>query len=125
MASERRLGIAARLQELYRADDTARALFDDAAERSYSVARTSVDRIARVVGTTRARAADLCKLLDSAWARSRESKPANGLKHHAGLMVPTVPTTAQSAWFAWAAHRRPGLFHCPRCRGHFIVRTDR
>ena len=64
MASERRQGIAARLRELYRADDTARALFDDAAERSYSVARTSVDRIARIVGTTRARAADLCKLLD-------------------------------------------------------------
>src|SRR3954452_3888144 len=64
MASERRQGIVARLQDLYRADDTARALFDDAAGRSYSVARTSVDRIARIVGTTRAKAVDLCMLLD-------------------------------------------------------------
>jgi type VI secretion system secreted protein VgrG len=38
--------------------------FDDAAGRSYSVARTSVDRIARIVGTTRAKAVDLCMLLD-------------------------------------------------------------
>jgi hypothetical protein len=66
MTSERRQVIAARLQELYHADDTARALFDDAAGRSYSVARTSVDRIARIVGTTRAKAVDLCMLLDVA-----------------------------------------------------------
>jgi hypothetical protein len=64
MSSERRQGIAARLQELYRADGTARTLFDDAAARSYSVARTSVDRIARIAGTTRATAVDLCKRLD-------------------------------------------------------------
>jgi hypothetical protein len=64
MVSERRQGIAARLQELYQADDIARALLDDAAGRSYSVARTSVDRIARIVGTTRTKAVDLCMLLD-------------------------------------------------------------
>jgi hypothetical protein len=64
MTSERRQGLVARLQELYHADDKARALLDDAAGRSYSVARTSVDRIARIVGTTRAKAVDLCMLLD-------------------------------------------------------------
>jgi hypothetical protein len=64
MASERRQGIAALLRELYRTDDTARALFEDAAERSYNVVRTSADRIARIVRTTRAKAMELCKILD-------------------------------------------------------------
>jgi hypothetical protein len=64
MPSEHGQDVAARLQDLYRRDDIARALFDDAAERSYVVARTSVDRIARIAGTTRAKAVDLCKLLD-------------------------------------------------------------
>jgi hypothetical protein len=64
MASEHRQDIAARLQDLYRNDDIARALLDDAAERSYVVAKTSVDRIARIAGTTRAKAVELCKLLD-------------------------------------------------------------
>ena len=39
-------------------------MFDDAAERRYVVAKTSVDRIARIAGTTRAKAGDLCMLLD-------------------------------------------------------------
>ena len=56
--------VAARLQELYHKDDVARAVFDDAAERTYVVAKTSIDRIARIAGTTRAKAGDLCMLLD-------------------------------------------------------------
>ena len=56
--------VAARLQELYHKNDIARAVFDDAAERRYVVAKTSVDRIARIAGTTRAKAGDLCMLLD-------------------------------------------------------------
>jgi hypothetical protein len=84
MASEDRLGIAARLQGLYRSDDIARALLDDAAERSYVVARTSVDRIARIAGTTRAKAIELCKLLDDigvgtykrAYTKDRDKFPA-------------------------------------------------
>jgi hypothetical protein len=56
--------VAARLKELYHKNDIARAVFDDAADRSYAVAKTSVDRIARIVGTTRAKAGDLCMLLD-------------------------------------------------------------
>jgi len=56
--------VAARLQELYHKDDVARAVFNDAAERTYVVAKTSVDRIARIAGTTRAKAGDLCMLLD-------------------------------------------------------------
>ena len=39
-------------------------MFDDAAERRYVVAKTSVERIARIAGTTRAKAGDLCMLLD-------------------------------------------------------------
>ena len=53
------------LRDLYRRDDIARALFDDAAKRRYVVAKTSVDRIARIVGTTRAKAIDLCMLLEN------------------------------------------------------------
>ena len=64
MASEHRQDIAARLQDIYRSDAIARALLNDAAERSYVVAKTSVDRIARIAGTTRAKAVELCKLLD-------------------------------------------------------------
>jgi hypothetical protein len=56
--------VAARLQELYHKNDIARAVFDDAAERRYVVAKTSVDRIARIACTTRAKAGDLCMLLD-------------------------------------------------------------
>ena len=56
--------VAARLQDLYHKNDIARAVFDDAAERRYVVAKTSVDRIARIAGTTRAKAGDLCMLLD-------------------------------------------------------------
>jgi hypothetical protein len=56
--------VAARLQELYHKDDIARAVFDDAAERTYVVAKTSIDRIARIAGTTRAKAGDLCMVLD-------------------------------------------------------------
>jgi 3-keto-L-gulonate-6-phosphate decarboxylase len=55
--------VAARLQELYHKDDIARAVFDDAAERTYVVAKTSVERIARIAHTTRAKAGDLCILL--------------------------------------------------------------
>jgi len=64
MVSEHRQDIAARLQDLYRSDDIARTLLNDAAERSYVVAKTSVDRIARIAGTTRAKAVELCKMLD-------------------------------------------------------------
>src|ERR1700694_3051195 len=46
-------------------ETTSRALFDDAAKRRYVVAKTSVDRIARIVGTTRAKAIDLCLLLEN------------------------------------------------------------
>ena len=56
--------VAARLQDLYHKNDIARAVFDNAAERRYVVAKTSVDRIARIAGTTRAKAGDLCMLLD-------------------------------------------------------------
>jgi hypothetical protein len=56
--------VATRLKELYHKNDIARAVFDDAAERRYAVAKTSVDRIARIAGTTRAKAGDLCMLLD-------------------------------------------------------------
>jgi hypothetical protein len=56
--------VAVRLQDLYHKNDIARAVFDDAAERRYVVAKTSVDRIARIAGTTRAKAGDLCMLLD-------------------------------------------------------------
>jgi hypothetical protein len=56
--------VAARLQDLYHRNDIARAVFDDAAERRYVVAKTSVERIARIAGTTRAKAGDLCMLLD-------------------------------------------------------------
>jgi hypothetical protein len=56
--------VAGRLQDLYLKNDIARAVFDDAAERRYVVAKTSVDRIARIAGTTRAKAGDLCMLLD-------------------------------------------------------------
>jgi len=56
--------IAVRLQELYHKNDIARAVFDAAAERRYAVSKTSVDRIARIAGTTRAKAGDLCMLLD-------------------------------------------------------------
>jgi hypothetical protein len=56
--------VAARLQDLYHKNDIARAVFDDAAERRYVVAKTSIDRIARIAGTTRAKAGDLCMLLD-------------------------------------------------------------
>ena len=56
--------VADRLQDLYHKNDIARAVFDDAAERRYVVAKTSVDRIARIAGTTRAKAGDLCMLLD-------------------------------------------------------------
>ena len=51
-------------RNLYHKNDIARAVFDDAAERRYVVAKTSVDRIARIAGTTRAKAGDLCMLLD-------------------------------------------------------------
>ena len=64
MRSEHADQVAARLQELYHKNDIARAVFDDAAERRYAVAKTSVDRIARIAGTTRAKAGDLCMLLD-------------------------------------------------------------
>ena len=51
------------MQDLYRNDDIARALLDDAAERSYVVAKTwSPHRAHR--RTTRAKAVELCKLLD-------------------------------------------------------------
>jgi hypothetical protein len=56
--------VAVRLQDLYHKNDIARAVFDDAAERRYVVTKTSVDRIARIAGTTRAKAGDLCMLLD-------------------------------------------------------------
>ena len=56
--------VAARLQDLYHKNDIARAVFDNAAERRYVVAKTSVERIARIAGTTRAKAGDLCMLLD-------------------------------------------------------------
>ena len=56
--------LADRLQDLYHKNDIARAVFDDAAERRYVVAKTSVDRIARIAGTTRAKAGGLCMLLD-------------------------------------------------------------
>jgi hypothetical protein len=56
--------VAARLQELYHKNDIARVVFDDAAERRYVVAKTSVDRIARIACTTRAKAGNLCMLLD-------------------------------------------------------------
>jgi hypothetical protein len=56
--------VVVRLQELYHRNDIARAVFDDAAERRYVVAKTSVDRIARIAGTTRAKAGDLCMLLE-------------------------------------------------------------
>jgi hypothetical protein len=55
---------ATQLRDLYRSDAIARALFDDAAKRRYVVAKTSVDRIARIVGATRAKAIDLCMLLE-------------------------------------------------------------
>jgi hypothetical protein len=57
--------VAARLQDLYHKNDIARAVFDNAAERRYVVAKTSVERIARIAGTTRAKAGDLCMLLDT------------------------------------------------------------
>jgi hypothetical protein len=63
--SRRDPSIATQLRDLYRSDDIARALFDDAAKRRYVVARTSVDRIARIVGATRAKAIDLCMLLEN------------------------------------------------------------
>jgi hypothetical protein len=56
--------VAVRLRELYHKNDIARAVFDDAAERRYVVTKTSIDRIARIAGTTRAKAGDLCMLLD-------------------------------------------------------------
>ena len=56
--------VVVRLQELYHRNDIARAVFDDAAERRYVVAKTSVDRTARIASTTRAKAGDLCMLLD-------------------------------------------------------------
>jgi hypothetical protein len=56
--------VTVRLKELYHKNDIARAVFDDAAERRYVVTKTSVDRIARIAGTTRAKAGDLCMLLD-------------------------------------------------------------
>jgi hypothetical protein len=56
---------ATQLRDLYHRDDIARALFDDAARRRYVVAKTSVDRIARIAGTTRAKAIDLCMLLEN------------------------------------------------------------
>ncbi len=63
--SRREPNTAIQLRDLYRSDDIARALFDDAAKRRYVVAKTSVDRIARIVGTTRAKAIDLCMLLEN------------------------------------------------------------
>jgi hypothetical protein len=58
------LDVAERLQELYGKNDIARAVFDDAAKRRYVVAKTSIDRIARIAGTTRAKAGNLCMPLD-------------------------------------------------------------
>jgi hypothetical protein len=91
MTSERHKGIVARLNELYNGDDIARALLDDAAGRSYSVARTSVDQIARIVGTTRAKATELCMLLDDigvgtfkrAYTRNGDKLPARIHWHYA------------------------------------------
>ena len=64
MSPERAQNIATRLQDLYRRDEIARAVFDNAAERNYVVRKTSVDRIARIAGTTRAKAVALCMLLE-------------------------------------------------------------
>jgi hypothetical protein len=42
--------VAVRLQNLYHKNDIARAVFEDAAERRYIVAKPSVDRTARIAG---------------------------------------------------------------------------